>query len=105
MTDRQFQAWQEWLQEDMNRPGKTEFYLAQIASEVHWVLASDRRGYDVNKFKMEFSRPGESKGPPPNSRPMTEQEQALVLMMSLGMPACKVQGGEKLIESVNRESQ
>jgi hypothetical protein len=59
MTHRQFEAWQSWLDEDMNRPSKDNYYQMQTTDAVQHVIKSG--GGDLNKLKISFKTPGKKK--------------------------------------------
>lgn len=54
LTHRQYLAMIEWDIEDMNRPGKHEYYLMQIACEARRVLSSKPNSVKLDQFKLSF---------------------------------------------------
>lgn len=51
MTYREFLVWVDWLNEQWNRPSRTDHYLMQIAREVFCVL---RSRVSLDLFKLPF---------------------------------------------------
>lgn len=54
MTARQFSAWRWWLDDEMNRPSRTDHYLMQVAYEV--VRMSGRTMKNVDRIKLDDYR-------------------------------------------------
>ena len=54
MTHRQFMAWQSWITEDMNKPGKLEHYMMQNACEVRRVLSKSPKDIKLDQFELKF---------------------------------------------------
>lgn len=46
----EFLTWQAYLDNEMNTPGKTEYYLAQIAAEVRRFVAKDPKSPKLADF-------------------------------------------------------
>jgi hypothetical protein len=58
MTHRQFIAWCAWDDKQWQHPTKTEYYLMQIAAEVHKVphmFSKSRPNITLDKFKIPFT--------------------------------------------------
>ena len=57
-TYRQYRSWMEYFERDLGEPGKTEWYLMQIAAEVANVLKRGKRiNTDAFKLKFKTNRP------------------------------------------------
>ncbi|MGL6095057.1 MAG: hypothetical protein ACRC7O_04555 [Fimbriiglobus sp.] len=51
-TDRQIHAWQEWFLYEMDRPGKTDYYLMAVRAELRAI--DSRKAVDVNSMRLDF---------------------------------------------------
>jgi len=56
MTNREFNTWMEWLDEEMNRPSRSDHYLMSIAQEVRRVLSSRPGQIQLDHFRLKFDR-------------------------------------------------
>lgn len=54
MTHRQFLAWCNWMQDEWNRPDRSDHYQMQTALEVRRVLMDDKSSVQLNDMKVEF---------------------------------------------------
>lgn len=78
MTHRQFQAWHEWFGMEADVPGKTEYYLMQIAAEIHRVHSNKPEKIDINHFRL-------TRKEKPKRRLMTHEERARVSKEGVAM--------------------
>lgn len=53
-TQREYEAWIGWLDDQWNRPDTTQWYLMQIARQVACVLASKPELVTLEMFKIPF---------------------------------------------------
>ncbi len=110
MTNRQFETWQEWLRQDMNRPSRADHYVMRLTREVtlphlrEGVSPSELSEY-VLKFglkQVETPKPEElakTDGPPI----MTEET---ILAAQKQMAIAKMGGGVKYEQRwVNRRGE
>lgn len=49
-THRQYRLWLAWLDQQWERPDRTDYYLMQIAAEVRKVLAKNRKQIEIEHF-------------------------------------------------------
>ncbi len=55
MTHRQYLVWQEWLNQEWNRPDRSDHYAMQVAKTVAQSAAGRHgRGIKLNQFKIPF---------------------------------------------------
>ena len=54
---RQYRAWNAWLDQERNRPTKSEHYLMQIACEVCRGNAKNPKSVKLEQFKLKFTDP------------------------------------------------
>ena len=54
MTHRQFLAWQAWLEDEWNRPSRTDYYLMRVAQRVHQTMVKNKAGVTVKDQRVEF---------------------------------------------------
>lgn len=73
MTNRQYLVTLAWLQQQWNRPTRSDSYLMQIACEVRRVLSKDPRKIHLSHFELEFG----PKSQPRDVRQMTAAEASL----------------------------
>jgi hypothetical protein len=94
MTHREFITWQEWLQEEWNRPSRTDHYLMRIALEVASVLAKDPKSIKIGQFKLEFGKPDPENPDEPSAPKMTKERAANIAKLTwakrLGIPLDKL---------------
>jgi len=55
-THREFLAWIEWLDEEDNRPSRTDNYLMQIAAEVRRSFVKRPAAVKFTDFLLKFTR-------------------------------------------------
>jgi hypothetical protein len=58
-THRQFLVWEEWLFQEMNRPGRLEHYLMRVALEIRRFLGlfvKDPGPLTLDAFRVPFER-------------------------------------------------
>lgn len=63
MTHRQFDAWQEWFELDLEKPDRHDFYAMQIAAKIEGIF---KNNVDINSMKMSFQKPIDPKDLPPD---------------------------------------
>lgn len=63
VTHREYLLWYRYLSEEFNRPSRTDWYLAQIAREVHCVLHKNPSSVKTNSFLMKFQSSKQPKKP------------------------------------------
>jgi hypothetical protein len=54
MTHRQSLAWEAWLDQEMDRPSRTDFYVMQLACTVEQLFMDDPSLTNVNKYRLTF---------------------------------------------------
>lgn len=90
MTHRQFLAWQAWLDEQWDRPDRTDQYLMQIACEVARANAKHPDRLRLEHFRLRF---GAAR---PAGRKLTPEEAAAASkarwMMAAGLNPGKARG-------------
>lgn len=57
MTHRQFASWSVYLEEEWNRPDRTDHYLMQVGVEVRRVLSREPNSHKLDDMRLEFKRP------------------------------------------------
>lgn len=69
-TEKQILVWLEWLDQQMNVPSRTDYYLMQIAAEVFktTVKPSHRNKVQTKDYRIPFERDGEKPNPVDVSR-------------------------------------
>lgn len=62
-TNRELRTAERWIDDQMSVPGRTDFYMMQIAREVAMVLCGKetRDRVSLNDFRLRFSRDGEDR--------------------------------------------
>lgn len=70
MTHRQYAAWVTWLDDDLNRPNRSDCYQMQTACEVRRVLSKKPADIQPDQFRLKFEKPK------PTIKSTTEQELA-----------------------------
>lgn len=74
-TNRQFLAWLVYLEEEHNRPSRSDYYMMGVACEVraiHMSLAGKKAAPKLDDLKIKFST-GSSKASQ-NKKPLSEEE-------------------------------
>lgn len=66
--------WKVYLEMDKNRPSRSDYYLAQIAREVHTVLMKkgDADKHKINHFVIKFLDPHKKKKKLPVAKPLPD---------------------------------
>jgi hypothetical protein len=87
MTHRQYLAWQAWLDEEWERPNRTDQYLMQVALEVVRGRMKNPRKAELQNFRLTF------KGKKTLKRPKLTKEQVTIYSKArwLGMMTKPVQ--------------
>lgn len=67
-TSTQFVRWCDYLEQDLNRPSRGDYYLAQIAMEIRRGYVKTPANVKLEHFLLEFSK---KEGP---KKPRTEEE-------------------------------
>lgn len=70
-SNREYQAWTEWLDRQWNEPDRTDHYLMQVAREVAYTHVNPRK---VGKMKITFEK--QAVGPEPVPKKMTRKQAA-----------------------------
>lgn len=91
ITHRVIEAWNAWLQLDLDRPGKTEHYLIEFMTLIAKMFAKDPATIHAKDFVLSFNR---------RKRHLTEEEAAEAAMLRWGMFA----GGSLRVFHGERES-
>lgn len=76
-TYRQYLAWGEWRNRELNHPDLTQQYLMQVAYEVRCSQAKNPRAVKWEGFKLKFGPPGAAAGSTPSSKPKSHEEAVL----------------------------
>jgi len=82
MTHRQFEAWQRWLVEQLNRPSRSDFYAMQVAYEARNILRSlggGGRALSMEDFRLQFNTGGHTR------RHSSPAEMKSIILGSLGV--------------------
>lgn len=71
LTHRQFEAWQAWLDLDMDRPSRTDWYLMQLAAMLAGGIGTVqlKKGRSVDPGKLKLSFGGAAPKPPTEPDP------------------------------------
>jgi hypothetical protein len=67
MTQREYEARMAWLDEELNNPSRTDWYLMQIAAEVRKSVVKDPSSVKLPSMKLKSSSPEPAK-------PITREE-------------------------------
>lgn len=88
MTHRQFRVWRAWLEMDMDRPGKAEWYIMQATAE--GIRPHLKKGAKVGAgdYKMKFTTAGRKKKAPAPAQSLNENK-AIWLNYFAGAPGVK----------------
>lgn len=55
-THREYLAWMDWLNEEWERPSRSDNYLMQIAAEVRRVLSKKPNSIKLRDFLLKFKK-------------------------------------------------
>jgi hypothetical protein len=69
-SHRQFRLWMDWLDEQWNKPGLTEQYIAQLTREVHFTRRLKNPIKSLSSWFLKFTRQDAK----PEPAPMTIEE-------------------------------
>lgn len=64
MTSRQYWAWLDWIEDDMDRPSRTDWYLMELTEVLRCHALKDWEHYDASKRKIRFLHRGEERRKP-----------------------------------------
>lgn len=62
-THRQYRVWMYWLEQQWNRPNRTDNYLIQIAAEVRRLFRKNPRSVKMEHMVLRFSKPKQHRKP------------------------------------------
>lgn len=71
MTWRQYRAWEQWSEDELNRPGLTETYLMQLSLQVARIFARNPRALELHDFRLRFGDDRSSSAGAPTVNPDT----------------------------------
>src|SRR5688572_2762646 len=55
MTATQYWAWQDWLEDDMDRPSRADWYVMKLVETLRCHALKDWDSYDVDSQRMKFT--------------------------------------------------
>lgn len=64
MTHRQYEAWQEWLELEWNKPSRGDYYVMRVAAEIKGLFS--KTSIDLESLRIEFKKPVDPKDLPPD---------------------------------------
>lgn len=53
-TYREYLIWMEYLNQELNNPSRTDYYLMQVAQAITSLFKKDKRGITLDKFVLTF---------------------------------------------------
>ena len=98
MTHREFLTWQAWIDQQWNRPSRSDYYEMQTACQVARVLAKSPGNIKIEHFKLPFGEDGTRQQKAEEDKKIAEQAKASwagVLSMKLGKVIDAVTGRVK----------
>lgn len=81
-THRQYLAWMDWLDEEWNRPSRSDFYLMQITQFVSAIInafSKHPKNSRLKDYRIEFKQEGQSKKIPETPEEATKRMMAVHL--------------------------